>query len=80
LALGGRLFPLTKQQNKTKKRPANDKISPLFVDCVSTGDQSGQAGNIQSRDFFPFEKRRVKVLVELSLILSVVYYPPTLFK
>jgi hypothetical protein len=31
---------------------------------VSTGDQSGQAGNIQSRDFFPFEKRRVKVSLE----------------
>lgn len=28
LALGGRLFPLTKQQKK--KRPANDKISPTF--------------------------------------------------
>jgi hypothetical protein len=86
LALGGRLFPLTNNKTK-KKRPANDKISPLFVDCVSTGDQSGQAGNLlkyaPSRDFFfRFEKRRVKVLLEhfsLFLILSVVYYAPTLF-
>lgn len=41
LALGGRLFPLTKQQKKNDQRMT--RFPPLFVDCVSTGDQSGQA-------------------------------------